>query len=151
MEGEFSSDSVEVVMETIPSGQLKNPIPNLVFKENEGLVVESGDVVMATGLNEDVDAGAYQHGSSFSERKLSFRDKLMGGQGRHENFSQSEEEGFVSDDDEVLVDEDEEDCPTIGLTKREKERIRRPWRQTLIVKVMGRSVGFNFLLRRIKS
>ncbi|XP_031095188.1 uncharacterized protein LOC115999480 [Ipomoea triloba] len=29
-------------------------------------------------------------------------------------------------------------CPTIPVSKEEKERLRRPWRRTLIIKVLGR-------------
>ncbi|XVF64198.1 hypothetical protein PTKIN_Ptkin09bG0148800 [Pterospermum kingtungense] len=96
MEGEFSSESMEMVMETIPSGQLgdmvdqdglKNPIPCLVFKKKEGLVVESEDVVIVTGLN----------------KALMLQNTY---------------------NDEVFADEDEEDCPTIGLSKREKVQLQ---------------------------
>ena len=42
----------------------------------------------------------------------------------------------ISDDDEEDCDED--DCPVIKLTAEEKKRIRAPWQQTLIIKLMGR-------------
>ena len=48
---------------------------------------------------------------------------------------------WVSDDEECAVAEDLEDCPTIVLSKTEKLRIRRPWKQSLIVKLLGRSIG----------
>ena len=44
----------------------------------------------------------------------------------------------------------EEDCPVIKLSTEEKKRIRAPWRQTIIVKVKGRRVGYIYLLRRIR-
>ncbi|XP_031121135.1 uncharacterized protein LOC116024380 [Ipomoea triloba] len=40
---------------------------------------------------------------------------------------------------------------TIRLSAKEKERIREPWRQTLIIKVMGRRVGYAYLLRWLIS
>ncbi|XP_019167843.1 PREDICTED: uncharacterized protein LOC109163549 [Ipomoea nil] len=49
-------------------------------------------------------------------------------------------------------EEDDPLCPTIRLTKEEVEAIRAPWRKTLIVKVMGRRVGYDaYLLRRLVS
>ena len=43
-------------------------------------------------------------------------------------------------------------CPTIKLSKREKFRIRRPWKQSLIVlKLLGRTIEYNLLLRKIKE
>lgn len=56
-----------------------------------------------------------------------------------------------------LVEEDLDDpdddpkCPTIRFTAKEKEHIRAPWRQSLINKVMGRRVGYAYLLRRLNS
>ncbi|KAG5219090.1 receptor protein [Salix suchowensis] len=54
----------------------------------------------------------------------------------------------ISDDDEEDCDED--DCPVIKLTAEEKKRIRAPWKQTLIIKLMGRRVGYMFLIQRLK-
>ena len=55
----------------------------------------------------------------------------------------------ISDKDED--DCDEEDCPVIKLSIKEKKRIRKPWQQTLIIKLMGRSVGYMFLIQRLKN
>lgn len=41
--------------------------------------------------------------------------------------------------------------PIIRVTKEEKERLRRPWKRTLIVKVLGRKVGYTFLLQRLQK
>ncbi|XP_019173812.1 PREDICTED: uncharacterized protein LOC109169384 [Ipomoea nil] len=54
--------------------------------------------------------------------------------------------------DEISDEEDDDPiCPTIRLTKKEIDAIRAPWKKTLIVKVMGRSVGYAYLLRRLGS
>ncbi|XVF74478.1 hypothetical protein PTKIN_Ptkin13bG0113500 [Pterospermum kingtungense] len=52
---------------------------------------------------------------------------------------------------DMCEEEDEENCPIIHLPKKEKVRLGRPWRQTLIVKLMGCSVGYNYPLHRIKA
>ncbi|XVF75216.1 hypothetical protein PTKIN_Ptkin13bG0169900 [Pterospermum kingtungense] len=83
--------------------------------------------------------------SGMNVPKASFRDKLVGIINSATVFS---EEELVSDDedgDEVA------EYPVIKLSKKEKLMLRRPWRQTLIVKILRRSVGYNYLLKRIKA
>lgn len=59
---------------------------------------------------------------------------------------------LVSDDEKEDNDmEDEPDCPAITLTKEEKVRLRKPWKQSLIIKVMGNKVGYAYLLRRLNT
>lgn len=60
-------------------------------------------------------------------------------------------EDEVSDDESGDESQDDPTCPKIRLTKEEKIWIRAPWKQTLIIKVMGRSVGYTYLLRRITA
>lgn len=60
---------------------------------------------------------------------------------------------------DLISDDEEEDpdvqidggCPVIRLTKEEKLRLRSKWKQTLIVKVMGISVGYAYLLKRLTA
>lgn len=37
------------------------------------------------------------------------------------------------------------DCPAFKLSKKEEHRIREPWRQAVIVKLLGRRIGFKAL------
>lgn len=84
--------------------------------------------------------------------RKSFRDLLRDGDfDNQQKKPRNEEEEPASDDDELPQKEDEKDCPTITLTKKEKERLRKPWRRTLIIKLWGRSVGYNYLLRRLQA
>lgn len=55
-------------------------------------------------------------------------------------LEENQYEGLVS---EELKDE-EDDCPIIKLSVEERKRIREPLRQTLIVKVIGRMVGYTY-------
>lgn len=62
----------------------------------------------------------------------------------------TEDEGWETKDDEANMEKDGEiDCPEIIQTKSEKEQLRSPWKQTLIVNVWGRRVGYSYLLKRI--
>ncbi|XP_031100770.1 uncharacterized protein LOC116004749 [Ipomoea triloba] len=59
---------------------------------------------------------------------------------------------LISDDEEKDPDEEVDGgCPVIRLTKEEKLRLRSKWKQTLIVKVLGRSIGYAYLLRRLTT
>lgn len=65
---------------------------------------------------------------------------------------QMDEELDMVSDDEVEGDDDiDPNCPVIRLTKAEKVRLQSKWKQTLIVKVMGRSVGYGYLLKRLSA
>lgn len=80
------------------------------------------------------------------EQRLSYSE-MVTGRGRNDTT----EEDDVSDDDEQGDKCDDPRCPKILLTKEEKRSLRRPWRQSLIVKVLGRKVGYNFLHNRLKA
>lgn len=56
-----------------------------------------------------------------------------------------------SDDDEYVRDEDSKHCLLICLSKEEKKFLRERWRQSLIIKLWGRKVDYNFLLKKLQS
>lgn len=60
-----------------------------------------------------------------------------------------EEDGEVYSDDED-GDPPEEGEVVIKFSKELKQRIRAPWNTSLIVKVFGRSVGYMFLVNKLK-
>lgn len=57
----------------------------------------------------------------------------------------------VESDNEDTTKEFDPECPRIVITKEEKARIRRPWRRTLIIKLLGKTIGYNLLLRRLEA
>lgn len=46
---------------------------------------------------------------------------------------------------------DREGGPSILLTKEDKQRIRSPWKFALIVKLLGRNIGYTYLCNRLKQ
>jgi hypothetical protein len=64
--------------------------------------------------------------------------------------SSMEDDGGVYSDDED-GDPPEEGEVVIKFSKELKQRIRAPWNTSLIVKVFGRSVGYMFLVNKLKS
>lgn len=89
------------------------------------------------------------HGGVEAARPISFKEACMSKpQGMEEDMTVAD---YTSDDDAIIQEEEEEDCPTIALTREEKARLRQSWRLTLIIKVLGRKVGYVYLLRHIRS
>jgi hypothetical protein len=86
---------------------------------------------------------------------ISYKNSLIGmipGAYEHAFFGSSMEE-----DANLSSDEDDEDEPPgdgevgIKFSHELKQRIRAPWSSSLIVKVFGRSVGYVFLVNKLKN
>ncbi|GMY19177.1 hypothetical protein FCV25MIE_14416 [Fagus crenata] len=81
----------------------------------------------------------------------SYKDSLVCPEGIWEHqdsiFTSIDMETVVSDD-EVEIDDQ---YPTILLSKEEKLRIQAPWRSALIIKAIGKSVGFKYMDFKIRS
>ncbi|XVE49009.1 hypothetical protein DITRI_Ditri01bG0047500 [Diplodiscus trichospermus] len=99
------------------------------------------------------DNGGYQQKPRVEESRVrsSFKDTLLGNRDGGVRSDFQDDDGFISEDNIDGEEEEDKECPIIMVSKKEKARLRRPWRQTLIVKVLGRSIGYNYLLRRIKA
>lgn len=83
---------------------------------------------------------------------VSYRDMLLGDiLGAYEqafNFERNWDENLESDTDlELLI----EGMVEVKLSKETFSRIRAPWSKALIVKVYGRTVGFNYLTFKINA
>ena len=83
-------------------------------------------------------------------KPLSFKDKIMG---RNNEGSPEESDLWVSEDDdeEDREEDDEPDYTSFRLSREEKAIIRKPWQNTLTIKLLRRNIGFNLLLRKIKE
>lgn len=91
-----------------------------------------------------------------SSRKISYKDMVL-----DECMStppelllppsdRADDEEF-SDDDLDDGDEDDHECPTIKISKEEKRRLRSRWKNALIIKLIDHTVGYTYLVRRLKS
>lgn len=56
-----------------------------------------------------------------------------------------------SDDDIYDKEEDLEYYPLMCLMKEEKRSLHERWRESLIIKLWGRKVGYNYLLKKLQS
>jgi hypothetical protein len=83
---------------------------------------------------------------------MSYRDSLLGElPGAYEQafFGSAMDDDVVSSDEEIDAPEDGE--VVIHIPQETKCRIRAAWSTSFIVKVFGRSVGYLFLVNRLKS
>lgn len=77
---------------------------------------------------------------------LNYKETLMG----EREASLEKGDDFLFEDDDFYEEEEDLEFPTIPMTRKDKIELCHRWHQTLIIKVMGRAVGYNYLLRRIR-
>uniref|UniRef100_A0A2N9HIV3 CCHC-type domain-containing protein n=1 Tax=Fagus sylvatica TaxID=28930 RepID=A0A2N9HIV3_FAGSY len=61
-----------------------------------------------------------------------------------------EDDGGISLDDDDDIEPPEEGEVVVKFSRELKQRIREPWSTSLIIKVFGRSVGYMFLVNKLK-
>lgn len=59
-------------------------------------------------------------------------------------------DGEVFDDD-MVEEGDKVTWFGMGMTREEKIAVKRPWRNSLIIKLVGRSIGYQYLYKRIQA
>lgn len=118
-----------------------------------GSVGDSVDVVMDTPIDQQVGGVGDERNVSVelpAMKLYRLRLSLRALEASANFFDKWYDEGCVSDNEEIIPKEKDPLCPTIVLTRAEKVRMKNPWKKTLIIKMMGESVGYNYLLRRIR-
>ncbi|XP_058759420.1 uncharacterized protein LOC131632707 [Vicia villosa] len=94
------------------------------------------------------------------EHKKKYRDKLIGTSLQVVGEEHAEEEdGDIEADNEgeetrMRVEEvtiGGYECPNFVFSKKEEQRLYRPWRRGLIVKLLGRRIGYRALETRLKQ
>jgi hypothetical protein len=86
--------------------------------------------------------------------KGSYRDKVMGEQYEPMGESGDEEEEVEEAEERMKVEErviGEYECPEFVFSKLEEKRLYRPWRRGVIVKLLGRRIGFKAQETRLKQ
>lgn len=128
----------------------KRKITHLIFNQQSS----NDEIMTETELVEEGDPVMQEPGVA-STHKPSFRDMV-----RHATQNQNssilsqnvEDEDDVSDDDTAPEDIlNDERCPAILLSKEEKKRMRKPWRNTLIIKMFDGNVGYMGLMRKLEK
>ena len=98
------------------------------------------------------DFSSQENQSPWNGPKASFKDKLVGeisgAFAQAFDFSDSMEADIESDDDEAEGESREARVP-IKLTRETKIRIRGPWTKAIFVKLIGRTMGFNYIQTKL--
>ena len=130
--------------------------PSLSREEQEELIRSNKKVkdVNHAGYHEGRDSfpSSPSHGYSPWNHATSFKDKLIGE--IPGAFTQAFSFGELMEDD-VESDDEVEDLRqglvAVKFSKSFKQQIRKSWTKALIVKVYGRSFGFNYIQNRLLS
>lgn len=110
----------------------------------EGLSTSS-DVSMVPNSCENI--GSLEQLCSYSHAARGF------GGARNPLFEGEDGEDDIESEDDQGCEEEERDgsCPIIRLSKEEKRRIRIPWKNSLIIKLFDKKLGYEVLMRRLKA
>lgn len=106
-------------------------------RRNKGSAVEMNTESMMEGVTEN--------------GNKSYKDADMGSKGKESMFQMDEAlDGEISDDN--FIEESMDDSWFgIGMTREEKREARRPWWNSLFIKIVGHSIGCHYLWRRIQA
>ncbi|XVF28970.1 hypothetical protein REPUB_Repub15cG0079400 [Reevesia pubescens] len=108
-------------------------------KEEEDLVERS-----AKKIKQGNDNGIHREGMK------TFRETLIGSKFFKDCYlgsSSVEEKEVESDDDEDILHDD--GIPIVKIPASLKKSLRDPWRSTLIIKLLGKSITYNVLLHKV--
>lgn len=87
----------------------------------------------------------------------SYKNKLLGINGIENDYTSDDleiwENENETEDDMQEENEEEQDplCPIIPVTFQERKNFCKPWRRALIVKLLGRRIGYRFLYGRLSK
>lgn len=101
-----------------------------------------------------------------ANRRYSYRESLLGFHDEEssdmeaDNYNKTDGGDWNSDSDvgeKAVPNENpvsiamDKGMPTVKVSPVEKKRLCRPWKNPIIIKVLGRSIGFNVLVRKLNS
>lgn len=107
-------------------------------------------VVYKKNDNHGGQPGAAHNQWSYKDRLLGVNDN--GGDKTKEDEHILEEEDFSDDDDPDGVNGRRKKnvlCPVVDINRERHISLCRPWRKSLIIKVLGKDVGYKFLQEKI--
>lgn len=107
----------------------------------------SADHPMIETENNPVNLG-FVNGPSFKDVVTNRNGPGLQGASGSDMAPEDDEFHFVSDGEE---DDEDDRCPVIRLSRVDKRRLCQPWKNSLIVKLFGRSIGYTYLCRRLKE
>lgn len=95
--------------------------------------------------------------ANLTSSQMSYKNMLLGVNGMSNDLSSEEVEDWQEEygyEDDMQDQESEQSdplCPSIHITAEERENLCRPWRKALIIKLLGRRIGYRILYGRIQK
>lgn len=84
-------------------------------------------------------------------RKATYKETVMGRKAKEgDQIFGTWLDGEFSNDD-IIKECEDETCIGVGMTHEEKLETRRPWLNSLIIKLVGRSIGYHYLWRHFQA
>lgn len=137
----------------------KNPTAkkdNVMMEPDENMEWNKPQNLSTPNLREMNEDNDHAHQEENEIQPASYKNMLLGVNGTKNNDSSSSnlEQWDVNDDSEEDMQEDEgEDldplCPKVPVTSEERKNLCKPWRKAIIIKLLGRRVGYRFLYARL--
>nr|POE70673.1 hypothetical protein CFP56_45780 [Quercus suber] len=110
------------------------------------------DIHHANFMKDNANREEFSWGKGHANHQLSFKDKLVG------ELPGAYRRAFDLMDQMEAFPEVERDTPglrkglaVVRIFDELKQKIRAPWARALIVKVYGRTMGFNFLQQKLSA
>ncbi|KAL0016620.1 hypothetical protein SO802_003689 [Lithocarpus litseifolius] len=129
----------------------------LLSREEEAELARSNKKVKAVH-HAEINSGSREDSPSpvFHNTETTFKDKLMGDIPgafmKAFEFENLMDEDVESDcENEEVANRNRVGCVNVRLSKETKRRIRGPWSKAIIVKLVGRSVGFPYLKSKLSQ
>jgi hypothetical protein len=98
---------------------------------------------------------ALPNGGSYRDTVLGTRQQApTGGKEDEEEEEEGEAEVDEEESERMKVEErtiDDYECPEFIFSKQEEKRLYRPWRRGVVVKLLGRRIGYKALETRLKQ
>ncbi|KAJ8758955.1 hypothetical protein K2173_003193 [Erythroxylum novogranatense] len=126
------------------AGSLTSPSSEISAEEADNFV-RSSKRVKQTDENHNVEECGDVEMENWDEttRKRSYKNSVTSfAPGL--NMTREKTTEAVSQEDSNVEEVDDPECPTIHMSPTDKQRIRRVWANMLIVKVLGRHIGYRF-------
>lgn len=107
-----------------------------------------------TGMDEGGNKASLQQGQNSGEC-ISYKNKLLGINGNYDNEFSEEYDPWRNEDESDSKNQEMEDdlmdtlYPSIPVSTEERMKLCKPWRKAVIIKLLGRKIGYRFLLGRL--
>lgn len=123
----------------------------IASRDARGMSKEEADILRRSKWRNNEADGEAPPDPSQNKRFVSYRDSVIGAKEK-EDLGQDvmTGDGGISDDDEV-EDGDDDTYFGMGMTREEKWEARQRWRNGAIIKLIGKSISYHFLWRRIRA